>query len=104
MRAIALIGALVLVGCARTRTPYSEEEVREFVKPGMLREAIIERFGETTHVEKNPRFEDGSHNVDEIMAYFLPIQDWNRNTGNHRFTGFQVGLKQGKVVYWLPSR
>ena len=104
MRAIALIAALVLVACARTSTPYTEAEVREFVKPGMPREAIIKRFGEATHVEKNPRFEDGSHHVDEIIHYFLPIQDWNRNTGNHRFTGFQAGLKQGKVVDWLPSR
>ena len=104
MRAIALIAALVLIGCSRNSTRYTEDAVREFVKPGMAREGIIKRFGEPTYVEKNPRFEDGSHNVDEIIYYSLPIQDWDRRTGNQRFTGFQVALKQGKVVDWLPSR
>ena len=101
---MALIAALVLTGCSRSSTSYTEDEVREFLKPGMERETITKRFGEPAYVEKNPRFEDGSHNVDEIIHYFLPIQDWNRNTGNHRFTGFQVGLKQGKMVDWLPAR
>jgi hypothetical protein len=104
VRGIALFAALILAGCARSSTPFTEDEVREFVKPGMPREAIIKRFGEPMHVEKNPRFEDGSDNVDEIIHYFLPLQDWNQHTGNHRFTGFDVGLKQGKVVNWQPSR
>ncbi len=101
---MALTAALVLVGCARTSTSYTEDEVREFVKPGMPREAIVKRFGEPTQVEKNPRFEDGTHDVDEIIYYSLPIQDWDRHAGDSRFTGFQVGLKQGKVIDWLPSR
>jgi len=104
VRAITLIAASILAGCVRNSTFYTENEVRKFVKPGMAREAIIERFGEPGQVEKNPRFEDGSRDVDEIIYYSLPVRDWNRHTGENRFTGFQVGLKNRKVVDWLPSR
>jgi hypothetical protein len=104
MKTLVLLALLTLPACSRHSAPYTEGDVRKFVLPGTTREAIIKRFGEPTSVEKNPRFDDGSTNVDEIIYYFLPLSSWPRTGGDQRFTGFQVSLKDGKTIDWLPSR
>src|SRR5437762_8393125 len=98
---------IALCGCSGHSVPYNEDDVRKFVRAGMAREAIIERFGEPEYDEKNPRFEDGSTKVDEIIYYSLPLNALRRTQQQpreERFTGFQVHLKDGKVLDWLPSR
>ena len=106
-----LIGLSTLSACSRQRTspspalgdePYTEDDVRKFVLPGTSREAIIKRFGEPINDWKNPTFEDGSTDIDEILFFDLPgpnppvEESWV-------FSGFQVRLKNGKAVQWMSS-
>jgi hypothetical protein len=92
-----------LSGCSRhTSARYTEDDVRNFVLPGTSREAIIQRFGEPVIVEKNPKFEDGNTNVDEIILFRLPPSPPGTKE-DYVFAGFQVGLKNGKVVDWIST-
>ena len=112
MKARSLLAILVLVaslsGCSRhplirnTSYQYTEDDVRKFVLPGTPREAIIQRFGEPEYVSKNPKFEDGSTDVDEIIYFSLPDPSPGVKE-DFVFGGFQVGLKNGKAVDWLSS-
>jgi hypothetical protein len=107
MKAHSLFAILVLVaslsGCSRSASSkYTEDDVRKFVLPGTPREAIIQRFGDPVIVEKNPKFEDGSTNVDEIIYFHLPLPPPGVKE-DFVFAGFQVGLKNGKAVDWLSS-
>ncbi len=109
LKILVLLAAMItLCDCSRHSVPYTESDVGKFVRAGMLRAEIIKRFGEPMFDEKNPRFEDGSTNVDEIIYYDLPIAAalaHNRDKdSDHRFTGFQVSLKDGRVLDWSPSR
>jgi len=91
-----------LAGCSRGSPTYTEDEVRQFVVPGTTREAIISRFGQPVRDWKNPKFEDGSTNIDEILYFFLPSLKPPRNE-SWVFSGFQVRLKDGKAVQWSAS-
>jgi hypothetical protein len=110
MKTICVVAVLTLSGCFRQaslapdaiRQQYSEDDVRKFVLPGTPRQAIIERFGDPVHDEKNPKFEDGSTDVDEILYFHLPLPPPGTKE-DFVFSGFQVGLKNGKAVYWLSS-
>lgn len=68
----------------------------------MPRTDIIARFGEPLITDKNPRFEDGSTNIDEIIYFFL-LPPFPRKTEHFVFSGFQVRLKDGKAVDWASS-
>jgi hypothetical protein len=76
--------------------------VRKVVVPGVSREAIVQRFGEPTIVDRNPKFKDGSPAVDEIIYYFHPSAPRGVRE-DFAFAGFQVRLKAGKVVQWFPT-
>jgi hypothetical protein len=91
-----------LSACSRHAPIYTEDEVRQFVLPGIPREAILQRFGEPLRDWKNPKFEDGSTNIDEILYYFLPSPNPPTNA-SWVFSGFQVRLKDGKAVQWSAT-
>jgi hypothetical protein len=112
MKAILFLAFLalsgVLAGCSRHappspqnigQQPYTEDDVRKSVLPGTPRESIVGRFGQPMVDEKNPRFEDGSTNIDEILVFTLPSTNPPKNE-NWVFAGFQVRLKDGKAVEW----
>lgn len=90
----------LLIGCTR-QSSYTEDEVKKFVLPGTSREAIIQRFGEPMVDEKNPKFVDGSTNIDEILIFVLPPD--TATHGKFVFSGFQVRLKDGKAVEWMRT-
>jgi hypothetical protein len=95
-----------LCACSRpaTRPPYTEEDVRAFVQPGTSREAIIKRFGEPINDWKNPKFEDGSTDIDEIIFFMLPFEPRRGPPPEDSvFAGFQVRLKDGKAVEWMAT-
>ncbi len=81
---------------------YTENDVRSFVLPGTSREAIVARFGQPNYVQRNPKFEDGSTNIDEIIFFDLPFPNPPRNV-KWGFAGFQVHLKEGKAVDWFAT-
>jgi hypothetical protein len=100
-----------LAACSRHPSPvaptmndqtYTEDDVRNFVLPGTSREAIIKRFGEPQHQDKNPIFEDGSTAIDEIIYFDLPFPNPPREE-RWAFAGFQVRLKNGKAVDWMAT-
>jgi hypothetical protein len=91
----------MLISCSRQSSWYTEDEVRKFVQPGTSRETIIQRFGQPIIDEKNPKFDDGSTNIDEILIYVLPPEPLP--PGKFVFSGFQVRLKDGKSVEWMPT-
>src|SRR5438105_3479385 len=96
----------IVCGCGRpgAKQPYTENDVRSFVKPGTSRDAIIARFGQPVSDDKNPKFEGGYTGVDEILFYVLPLQSWKKTRNDETaFVGFQVRLKDGKAVEWMPS-
>ena len=103
MRAIARFALFALswqlVGCSPQSAVYTEQDVQQFVVPGTTREAVVGRFGRPGWVQKNPKFEDGSTNVDEILIFFLPTPSPPRNR-KWEFSGFKVRLKAGKAVDW----
>jgi hypothetical protein len=104
---ILLLSLLAFVSCSRksaqdSRQLYNEEDVRKFVLPGTPLTAIIQRFGQPLDDEKNPKFEDGSTNIDEIVYFLLP-PPLPGKTEDFEFSGFQVHLKAGRAVDWLPS-
>jgi hypothetical protein len=113
MKTISIFAAATLccgmVACSRqspgpsTSTQlYSEDEVRKFVLPGTSRESIISRFGQPTYVQKNPKYDDGSTNVDEILFFDLPSPNPPRSE-KWVFSGFVVDLKDGKALRWTAS-
>ena len=97
----ALLLVLLVPGCSR-EPRYTEQEVREFVVPGTPLAAIIKRFGEPSSDEKNPRFQDGSTDIDEIVYFDLPLSPPGVRE-NFVFSGFQVRLKKGKAVVWFAT-
>jgi hypothetical protein len=99
---VVLALSIQLSGCSRQSSGYTEEDVRKFVVPGTARDAIVERFGSPVYVQKNPKFEDGSTNVDEILFFSLPEPRPPQNE-SWVFSGFQVSLKDGKAVRWSAS-
>ena|ERR1700730_2648608 len=105
-RVLLSVAVSVLLACSR-RTPkpaYTEAEVRDFVHPGTSREAIIERFGHPLIDETNPKFEGGWTGVDEIVYYFLPPgQEQRERKEDWAFSGFQVSFKEGKAVDWAST-
>ena len=107
----AILLLFVLCGCGQKAQPlirsgggsaYTEEDVRKFVVPGTSRDAIIARFGDPGIDERNPKFEDGSTNIDEILYFRLPLPNPLRNE-EWAFSGFQVRLHSGKAVDWAAS-
>ena len=106
MKTLVLLVVLVLAGqltgCSRQSPTYTEDEVRKFVLPGTSRDAIVERFGRPIYVQKNPKFEDGSTDIDEILVFSLPAPNPPTNE-SWVFSGFQVRLKDGKAVQWSAS-
>jgi len=90
----------VLAACSRR--DYTEDDVRKFVVKGTTREAIIAKFGEPFDDEKNPKFEDGSTKIDEIIYFTLPPPPAGVKE-DYVFSGFQVRLKEGKAVEWFAS-
>jgi len=103
MKQTALIFTLitvVLTSCSRKQ--YTEDDVRKFVVPGTTREAIIQKFGKSFIDEKNPKFEDGSTEIDEIMYFDLPPAPFGVKE-DFVFSGFQVRLKDGKAVRWFST-
>jgi len=102
-RFLILVSFLALVVTACSRHPvYTEQDVRSFVVPGTPLEAIIQRFGQPTYVEKNPKFEDGSTEIDEIVYFDLPLPPPGVKE-DYAFAGFQVRLKNGKAVNWFST-
>jgi hypothetical protein len=85
-----------------SRQQYTENDVRNFVIPGTPRDAIITRFGEPVVVEKNPKFEDGSTDIDEILDFYLPSAPRGTKE-DFVFAGFQVYLRDGKAVQWMSN-
>ena len=81
---------------------YTEDDVRKFIAPGTPLIAIAQRFGEPCVDEKNPKFENGSTNIDEIVYFFLPAAPPGTKE-DFAFCGFQVRLKGGKAVDWFSS-
>jgi hypothetical protein len=103
MKRTALIFILtVIVFTACSRRDYTEDEVRVFVVKGTTREAIIAKFGEPFADEKNPKFEDGSTKIDEIIYFTLPPPPPGVKQ-DFVFSGFQVRLKEGKAIEWFAS-
>src|SRR5207248_22673 len=106
MNAARLLAGVALCaqlnGCSPQSSTYSESDVRAFILPGTSREAIVKRFGKPVYQEKNPKFEDGSTNIDEILFFNLPAPNPPRNE-SWVFSGFQVRLKDGKAVEWSAS-
>ena len=94
----------LLFGCAPKGSgpAYTEEDVRKFVTAGKPREDIIARFGEPVVDQRDPKFEDGNTNIDEILFFVLP--DPNPLT-NERwvFSGFEARLHAGRAVDWAAS-
>lgn len=105
IKPLLVLAVVSLCSCSRSaRAPYTEEDVRAFIKPGTPREAIVKRFGEPRIVEKNPKFEGGYTGVDEIIFYFLPLEPRKqKKTDDWVFSGFQVRLKEGKTVEWMAT-
>lgn len=87
---------------ASWKAPYTEEEVGAFLKPGTPREAITKRFGQPMSVQRDPTFEDGSKPFDEILYFIFLTTQGHATYGETVFGGFQVNLKDGKVVGWSP--
>jgi hypothetical protein len=103
MKLSAIILVLVMVALMScSQKHYTEEDVRTFVVPGTTRAAIIKRFGESFIDEKNPKFEDGSTEIDEIMYFDLPPAPLGVKE-DFVFSGFQVRLKNGKAVRWFST-
>ena len=105
-RFFAIIGIFALSSCSRQPSNlaphYTENDVRKFVIPGTPRDAIIARFGTPLTAEKNPKFEDGNTDIDEIIYFLLPSAPAGTKE-DFVFSGFQVRLKEGKAVQWLSS-
>lgn len=102
----SILGILSSPSCSRNLsalTPsYTEDDVRKFIVSGTPRNAIVARFGTPLTADKNPKFEDGNSDIDEILYFLLP----DAPTGTKEdfvFSGFQVGLKEGKTVQWISS-
>src|SRR3989442_9868305 len=100
IKPLVTIAVFALCGCSRQSMQYTEDDVRRFVLPGTTREAIIKRFGEPIVDEKNPKFDDGSTAIDEIIYFDLPSPNPPVEE-NWAFAGFQVRLKNGKAVQWM---
>ena len=96
---VCLIG-LMGPACARQHL-YTEQEVREFVVPGTPLEKIIQRFGEPMISEKNPKFEDGSTEIDEIVYFELPLPPpWGaRGFRILRFSGQAEERESSELVF-----
>jgi hypothetical protein len=101
----------VVIGCSDRTQPlnagaskqlYTEDEVRKFVVPGTARQAILDHFGAPTEDDRNPKFEDGSTNIDEILFFQLPPPSPPTNE-DFVFSGFQVRLKNGIAVDWAST-
>ena len=86
--------------CDRSReTPIrfpTEAQVQVRIRPGMTRSEIIQSFGKPTSEEFAQ--EGRSQLIYMSPDFLLP----NRTVG--QFAGFQVFLKDGKVVEWSPVR
>lgn len=69
------------------KAPYTEKEVGAFLKPGTSRVAILQRFGQPFHVERDPVFDGGGKPYDEVLEYDFP--DFGHGTyGENAFAGF----------------
>lgn len=79
---------------------YSKEEVAAFLKPGISRGAIVQRFGPPTGVIRESALEDGSKPYDETLDY-VAFPPGNR-LENFAFVGFSAHLKDGRLVDWSP--
>jgi len=103
---IIFLALLAATSCSRqTRASwqlYTEDDVRKFVQPGTPITAIIQRFGQPIHDEKNPKFEGTFTNVDEIVYFILPDAPPGTKE-DYVFAGFQVRLKTGKAVDWFST-
>jgi hypothetical protein len=74
-------------------TNYTEEQVREIVKPGMTRESILAVFGKPLREKDEPSA--GYYEMIYVMQ--LPLRE-----RDFQFTGFEVFLVNGRVVKWEP--
>ena len=82
------------------KPPNSKEEVGAFLKPGVSREAIVQRFGQPSSVIRERALEDGSKPYDESLDY-VAFPPGNR-LENSAFVGFSAHLKNGRLVDWTP--
>jgi hypothetical protein len=96
---IMFSAALLLTSCSRqTRASYqlyTEDDVQKFVQPGTPLANIIQRFGQPSYDEKNPKFEGVFTNVDEIVYFNLPDAPPGTKE-DFAFSGFVVRLKAGQ--------
>ena len=81
--------------------PYSKEEVAAFLKPGISRAAIVQRFGQPLGVYRGPIAENGTQPYDETLIYSV-LPPGNR-LQDFVFDGFLANLKDGQLVDWSPS-
>jgi hypothetical protein len=103
---IPLLALLAFASCSRqavrdSHQTFTEDDVRKFVQPGTPIASIVQKFGEPIHDEKNPKFADGSTNIDEIVYFNLPPPPGTK--GNWVFCGFSVRLKAGMAVDWSST-
>ena len=99
MKFVLLLLVIAMSVCSASDSVYTEADVKAFVRPGMSRSDLIQRFGQPLIDDEHPKLEPGDTSIDEIMNFVLfeahptPTKDWV-------FAGFVVRLKDQKVVSW----
>jgi len=88
---MVVIFGLNCVSCQRPRS-FTEEEVKQFIQPGMSKSEIIQHFGK-------PSFEDDGGNGTTALNYLNPEETPGR-LREYEFSGFEVFVRGEKVVRW----
>ena len=99
MKLVLPLLVVAMCVCSASDSVYTEADVKAFVRPGMSRSELIQRFGQPLIDDTQPKRESGDTSIDEIMNFVL-FEAHPTPTKDPVFAGFVVRLKDQKIVSW----
>jgi outer membrane protein assembly factor BamE (lipoprotein component of BamABCDE complex) len=99
--ATALFAVLVFVGCKDAKQQEvnrafpTEDEVKRFLQLGLAKEDVTKHFG-------SPNFEMTLSNNTTMLVYRIPVPSGSE-AWEYKWSGFQVYLREGKVIDWASG-